>query len=211
MWYSAGEGIGAWIEISFKALYLVTKFRVKQRANPSERNKVLDLEFSDGSKQTFSLTNNDQIQEFAVASVQTQYIIIRIKEVFGTINNGGSFEFYGIECKNLSNDDSKEAKGVLKAAGVSVQKIPPLFKDNIVKPINVSCRESFSNSKKFKKTKMGLSDSVLVNCFSSCALTNWAVYGTTKYTKDSVICKAAFHDKKITSVGGQVKLYYLIY
>lgn len=205
MWYSSAEGIGAWIQVTFKDLYMVTKFEVQPRANPDERNKVIELEFSDGTKQSFTLINTDKRQTFTIKSVQTQYVTVRIKEVFGTRNNGGAYNFFGIECKNLqNNDDSKEATGELKAAGISPKKLPPLFKPPKDKVVNLSCRESFSNSKKFLKTKMGLGDYIIVNCFSSCAQSSFSVYGSGKYTKDSVICKAAFHDKKITSVGGQV-------
>lgn len=204
MWYSLGEGIGGWIKVIFQDLYMVTKFEVQPRANPNERNKVVELEFSDGSKQKFTMINTDKKQEFKVESVQTQYVILKIIEVFGTMNNGGAFNFYGIECKNLSTEDSKESNGLIKAAGVTPKKLPAMFKPPPEKVINLSCRDSFSNSKKFTKTKMGLGNFVIVNCFSSCSLSTWSVYGTSKYTKDSVICKAAFHDKKITSVGGQV-------
>ena len=211
MWYSLGEGIGGWIKVIFQDLYMITKLELQPRANPNERNKVIELEFSDGSKQKFTMINTDKKQEFKVESVQTQYVILKIIEVFGTMNNGGAFNFYGIECKNLSTEESKESNGLIKAAGVTPKKLPPMFKPPPEKVINLSCRDSFSNSKKFTKTKMGLGDFIIVNCFSSCSLSTWAVYGTGKYTKDSVICKAAFHDKKITSVGGQVKsiLYFI--
>ncbi len=204
MWYSSSEGIGAWIQVSFKGVFMVTKFEFVNRSNPNERNKSIELEFSDGSKQLFELINSDKKLTFNVKKVQTQYIIVRIKQVYGTINNGGCFNFYGIECKNLKNQTKMETTGILKAAGINPNAIAPLFKDTTIRIIGLSCRESFSNSKKFRRIKMGLGNSVIVNCFTSCATSIWAVYGTGKYTKDSAICKAAFHDKKITSIGGQV-------
>lgn len=189
---------------------MITKFEVQPRANPSERNKVLELEFMDGSKQRFNVINTDKRQEFTVQHVKTNYVIIRFVEVYGTINNGGAFNIFGIECKNLSIDDqnSKENErynGILKAAGITPKKLPALFKEAPDKPISLNCKDSFATSTKFKKTKMALGNSVLVNCYSSCSFSPYPIYGTSFYTKDSVICKAAFHDKKITAVGGLVK------
>lgn len=206
MWYSSAEGIGSWIQINFKGLYMVTKLEIKLRANPAERNKIFEVEFSDGSHQSITVVNTDKVQSFNIDRVQTQYVILKVKEVYGTINNGGSFNLYGIECKNLKIEESKESTGILKAAGVSPKKLKPLFIDDKEKVYNVSCRESFSNSKKFTKVKMALGNSIIVNCFTSCSMTPWDIYGTGKYTKDSAICKAAFHDKKITAAGGQVKV-----
>ena len=55
MWYSLGEGIGGWIKVIFQDLYMITKLELQPRANPNERNKVIELEFSDGSKQKFTM------------------------------------------------------------------------------------------------------------------------------------------------------------
>ena len=46
MWISKGEGVGAWIKIEFKDIYMITKFSHYPRANPAERNKEIELEFS---------------------------------------------------------------------------------------------------------------------------------------------------------------------
>ncbi len=207
MWYSKAQGIGAWLKITFKGLYMITKFSVKPRSNPAERNKQIELEFSDGAKQKFVMINTDKVQDFDVEKVQTQYIIIRVTKVFGTINNGGSFNFYGIECKNLetkTKDEAKGTNGLIKAAGLQPNKIPPLFNVETEPILRLSCQESVSNSKQFKQVKKAFGQRVLIQCYSGCSITPYMIFGTGKYTKDSAICKAAFHNKTINSLGGKV-------
>ena len=206
MWYSKGEGVGAWLQVLFKGLFIISRFEVKPRGNANERNKVIQLEFSDGSKQLFTMLNTDSIQKFDVQQVQTTYVIIKILQVYGTINNGGSFNFFGVECKNLSvvKKSSPGSKGLLKAAGVASKEMPPLFIIEKKVVVNVSCKDTFVNAEKFKTTKMDMGSHIIINCNSSCSLTPNIIYGTGKYTKDSAICKAAFHDNKITNAGGKV-------
>jgi len=206
MWYSKGEGVGAWLQLLFKGLFIITRFEVKPRRDGNERNKVIQLEFSDGSKQLFTMLNTDSIQKFNVQQVETTYVIVKILQVYGTINNGGSFNFFGVECKNLSlvNKSSPGSTGLLRAAGVASKEMPPLFILEKEEVINVSCKDTFVNAEKFKSIKMGRGSNIIINCNSSCSLTPNIVYGTGLYTRDSAICKAAFHDNKITNAGGKV-------
>ena len=208
MWYTKGEGVGGWLQINFKGVYIISKFEVRPRNNPNERNKVIELEFSDGSKQMFTILNNNDIQTFHLQDVETSYVIVKILEVYGTINNGGAFNFYGIECKNLEikEKESKEASGLLKASGVNPKEIPALFNVDHEEVIGVGCRENLVNSKKFRAVKMSEGNHIVVNCYSSCSLSYNLVYGSGRYTKDSAICKSAFHDRKIPGTGGKVKI-----
>ena len=57
---------------------------------------------------------------------------------------------------------------------------------------------------------MGEGNHAVVNCFSSCSLSPQLVYGNGRYTKDSAICKAAFHANKITNLGGKVYINILL-
>jgi len=206
MWFSRGEGVGAWLQVIFKGIFVITKFQVKPRGNPNERNKVIELEFSDGTSQQFTMLNTDSVQEFPVGLVQTSYVIVRFVEVFGTINNGGSFNFFGIQCKNLSLPPSNsKVTGLLKAAGADVKQIKAFFSVEEEEIIGVGCRDTLINApKKFGAVKMDEGNHAIVNCYSSCSTSHYTVYGTGRYTKDSAICKAAFHDRKITAAGGQV-------
>jgi hypothetical protein len=47
-----------------------------------------------------------------------------------------------------------------------------------------------------------------VSCPRGCKSVGSTVYGTSVYTSDSPICKAAIHAGVITDAGGQFKLYY---
>jgi len=208
MWFSKGEGIGAWFKLSFNGVFLVTKFQYKPRQNSNERNKVIELLFSDGSRQRFTIPNNDLTHELVLQKVQTQFVIVKIREVYGTINNGGAFNFFGIECKNLkSKGAKKESSGLMKAAGKDPKTIPPLFEIINKKIIPLNCMDSLSNSKILAGVPTSLGSSVEVRCFESCSDSPYMVYGNNKYTKDSAICKAAFHNKKIQANGGIVSIY----
>jgi hypothetical protein len=208
MWWSKGEGIGAWMQVIFKGLFIITRWEVTPRGNALERNKIMELEFSDGTKQRFTILNNSSVQNFPVAQVHTSYVIVKIIEVYGTINNGGSFNFFGMECKNLGipEKESKEANGLLRAAGLNPNEIPSLYEIDNTEVVGVGCRDSFVNSKKFKFTKMDENNFIIINCFNSCSLSSYLIYGNEKYTKDSAICKSAFHSKKISALGGKVIL-----
>ncbi len=210
MWYTRAQGVGSWLQVVFKGIYIVTKFQYRNRRNPNERNKVIELEFSNGDKQKFTLLNTYNIQTFNVKQVQTSYIIVKVREVYGTINNGFSINLWGIECKNLSlNHTSKESNGLLKAAGVNPKKIKALFNVKHEEVIGVGCRDNLINSKKFHGIKTGEGNHVTINCYSSCSLSPYLIYGNGRYTKDSALCKAAFHDRKISHTGGKVFYTYL--
>ena len=208
MWYTRGEGVGGWIQVIFKGIFVITKFEVKPRNNPNERNKVIQLEFSDGSKQRFTMLNNSSVQSFTVQSVETSYVIVKIIEVYGTINNGGSFNFYGVRCKNLEipEKESKEASGLIRASGINPKEIPALFNVESEEVVGVSCRDSLINNKKFKTIKMDEGRHIIINCSSSCSLSPYLIYGKGKYSKDSALCKAAYHNNKLSQQGGKVSL-----
>jgi len=48
MWTSNGEGLDAWIELNLKKKYQITRWEFKNRENPAERNKVIEVQFSNG-------------------------------------------------------------------------------------------------------------------------------------------------------------------
>jgi len=43
MWHSNGEGLDAWLEITLKKKYQITRWEYKNRENPAERNKVIEV------------------------------------------------------------------------------------------------------------------------------------------------------------------------
>jgi hypothetical protein len=215
IWSTMNEGIGAWIEIQFKGLFEIRKFEFKNKKNPSERNKSLELLFSDGRTQRINLKNTDDLLNFKVEPVRTTSIKITIRDVYGVINNGGSFKFYGVECLEVGgNSDSTNnylpdipeflpLKSVIKNKGFS-----PLFEREYKKPISLNCRDSITNSHKFESVNTLAGNKIIISCPESCATTDVPVYGgaNSNYTIDSAICKSAFHSGKITSSGGVVTM-----
>ena len=67
-----------WINTSFPASSLVTQFEYQQRGG-NAKNKGVTLTFSDGSTQSFTLLNNDDLQSFAlVPAVRTKSVRLSV-------------------------------------------------------------------------------------------------------------------------------------
>ena len=198
MWASNNEGVGAWIEVIFKKEILLTRFQYLDRKNPLERNSMIELTFSNGENKIINLINSSDVREFKFDLVKTSRVKITIKEVYGTINNGGAFKFYGIICQNILKETyfPKNIK--------NMGKIESLFKNNQHKIYKVNCKESFSNSNKFNYILKKEGTKIHIDCPESCINTNAPVYGNKKYSQDSALCRAAFHSDKLPSRGGKV-------
>ena len=214
MWASDSDGIGAWIYIKFRKVFKITKIEYRNRQNPSERNSKIEIRFSSGESKLISLKNNDEIFETNIESVQTDSIKFTIKEVYGTLNNGGAFNIYGLKCwyenEDIINDINKENNSKESDANVDKSKIPtnidPLFKMDSFKPIDLSCFDSLSNTIKIDTKLIKPGSKLTVFCPESCSLSMAYVFGTDLYTRDSSICKSAYHAKKISGLGGLVTI-----
>jgi hypothetical protein len=209
-WASRREGIGAWLNVEFKALFQVSKIKVMNRRNPAERNSLIIATFSNGEEFEMKLKNLDEVQEFKVEPpVKTNFVKFTIKGVYGTINNGASFQVYGTKCidaDDLDKDPAPQAKGLMKVAGINPKSMPALFKNQNTKPVSLTCKDSLSNSKKLDHVKQKPGNKVTVSCLEGCANSKGPVYGDGKYSKDSSICKAAFHAQKLKPEGGLVMI-----
>ncbi len=207
-WASRREGIGAWVNVEFKALHQVTKIRFYNRRIPSERNSLIVATFSNGDDFEMKLKNLDEVQEFKMEPpINTSFVKFTIKGVYGTINNGGSFQVFGTKCidaDDLDKAPAPQAKGLMKIAGVNPKAMPALFKNEDSKPVMLTCKDSLSNTKKLDHLKQKPGNKVTVRCQESCANAKGPVYGDGKYSKDSAICKAAFHAQKLKAEGGEV-------
>lgn len=193
MWASNGQGIGAWISIKFKAQYQITKIQVKDRSG-NERNSKLELSFGStgGDPIVIDLKNIDEIQEFPIPPVVASEIKITVKSVYSTINNGGSFNIYGIACMDsskLSNTGGSKTQNDEKRA-----------------PIKVQCSDTFRNKDNFERMNVKEGDSVKIICEETCALSNVAIYGDGIYSEDSSLCKAAFHAGVLSKAGDKLKV-----
>ena len=105
IWASNNEGVGAWIMLNFKGEFQLNRFQYKNRKNPAERNSKIELMFSNGETQIFNLKNSDEIHELKLETIKTKMVKITIRGVYGTINNGGAFNFFGVECSEGGDDD----------------------------------------------------------------------------------------------------------
>jgi hypothetical protein len=190
IWATKHEGIGSWIEITFSNLFLVTKFEIMNRLLPQERNSLIEAEFSDGSKMLIKLLNIDDLQTFEVKPPKkSKSVRFRITAVYGTINNGGSFNVYGIECKDI--DSLKSLPG--KNGQINPKELPPMFKDSNKSAISMVCKDSISNTKKLDHLIIKSGAKIEIKCFDTCEYSNYPIYGDMKYSKDSSICRSAFH------------------
>jgi len=200
MWASNNEGIGAWVSIKFNGLFEILKFVYKDRKNPAERNSHLILTFSNGETQDIFLKNTDEETTFNVDHIKATGVKIMIKGVYGTMNNGGAFSFVGIRCKSgdeeLDDDEDKKHQN----------KLIPFFVKSSLKLVTLNCRDSFSNTHKFDNLIIKPNVKVNVKCPESCANSDVPVYGIGQYSKDSAICRSAFHAQKIGSRGGIVTI-----
>ncbi len=204
IWASRREGIGAWIEINFSGLFYLTKFEILNRRNPQERNSLIEAQFSNGSKQLIKLLNIDDVQSFEVKPpVKTTSVKFTIKGVYGTINNGGGYNVYGLECKDVDNS-KKAAPG--PNGQIDPKSMEPIFKSQDKPPVILQCKDSLSNSKKLEHFKMKTGNKVKVRCQDTCMFTSFPIYGDLKYSKDSSICKAAFHSGVLSKANGLVWL-----
>lgn len=195
IWASKREGIGAWIEVQFTGLYYLTRFEIMNRRNPQERNSLIEVLYSNGSKQIIKLLNIDDVQQFEVKPpIKSSSVRFTIKGVYGTINNGGAFNVYGMECKDV-DDVKSSAPG--PNGQIDPRNMQPMFKSEGKHPIILLCKDSLSNTKKLDHFKMKNGSRVKVRCQDTCGFTRFPIYGNLKYSKDSSICKAAFHSGMI--------------
>ena len=210
MWSTRGEGFDAWIEVKFKNLFLITKIMYKDKKNPYERNSKLEIMFDDGSKQAFALKNSDDLKEIKIDPIKSSSVRITIKGVYGTINNGGAFKIIGVKCSNIEAKvetlSPAQAKIAEKTGVKDSSILPAFFKNEEKEIIRIKCKDSVSNSKKFKSVKKNFGNKVLLDCPESCSNTDFIVYGDLFYTKDSALCKSAFHSQKLSAEGGKVWL-----
>ena len=92
-WASNGEGVGAWIKAYFKKPHQVKKIQLIQRANEDERNREVELEFSEGETKKWVLEKGKQSTQIQSSltlgsAILTRSLKVTITEVFNTINNG---------------------------------------------------------------------------------------------------------------------------
>ena len=204
IWATRHEGIGAWIEAKFKDTYFLTRVEIKNRRSPQERNSLLEISFPDGKKQLVKLPNSEDVINIPIdPPTKSNMIRFTIKGVYGTVNNGGSFKIFGLECKDIDNDvltssayintSAAVTGGMASQGGLNPKMLAPLFKPQEKPPVLLLCKDSLSNVKKLDHVKLKPGFQVKIRCLETCYDTKYPVYGDLKYSKDSAICKSAYH------------------
>ncbi|GAB1601953.1 hypothetical protein Ahia01_000473900 [Argonauta hians] len=104
MWMSKTEGVGSWIKLGFSTFYLIKRARIMQHSSIHEQTKDIMMTFSDGSNQTFTLSENngtswkDEVaiwDDFHLKPVLTNTVNISVLSVYSSYNNGfRELEFY---------------------------------------------------------------------------------------------------------------------
>ncbi len=198
------------MNVEFQEMFQITKISYKNRRNPAERNAQITATFGNGDEHLMNFKDTDELVSFNIdPPVLSQSVKFTISKVYGTINNGGSFQIYGSKCidaDDLDKPNTPQANGLEKVAGVNPKALKPLFNVEDSKAVVLLCKDSLSNSKKLDHVKQKPGNKVIVRCVESCANSRGVIYGENKYSKDSAICKAAFHSTKLKAEGGLVKL-----
>lgn len=232
MWAANSDGVGAWISIKFKKIFKITRIEYRNRKNSTERNSKIEALFSSSEMQTFYLKNDDEIISYKVNSVRANSVKFTIRGVYAMNNNGGSFNIYGMNCYREIDEEAEDEIEFQKEKSShrlheisekiysgensnSIEKLEtpippsqvlPLFTRDAKKPITLTCYDSLTNSSKFDRINLTTNKKIVVKCPESCAMSDIFIYGTFVYSKDSGICKSAFHSGKMSAVGGLVVL-----
>lgn len=104
MWMTKNEGEDSWIKLKFSNFYLIKVARIMQHSSSHEQSKDILMTFSDGSQQTFTLTENNETSwkkdlaiwdKFDLEPVLTNTVNITVLSVYTAYNNGfRELEFY---------------------------------------------------------------------------------------------------------------------
>lgn len=172
MWASNGEGVGAWLEVTFKQEYQIIALEIKNRDNPGERVKELEAKFSNGDSIIIKLRSRDRPSLIKLSPTVTKSLRLTLNSVYGTINNGLSVKIIGLPCK-------REENGLIA--------IPKQ------KTITLRCDHNLINNEFLLKLDLQIGDRFIAFCSSSCVDQSVNIYGSLVYSEDSSICKAAYH------------------
>lgn len=111
------SGLGEWIQVNFEGEKNLTSFRIWNGTftsydmwTRSNRIKEIELEFSDGSKQSFTLTDAMSGELVELTPVKTTSVKMRIKSVY----NGSTFTDTAIS-EVVFYDDAKDGTAKVKS------------------------------------------------------------------------------------------------
>jgi len=201
-WSSQAEGKDAYMKVSFDSFYLITRLEYKDKKNPLERNSSIKVYLSNGYSQIFHLENTDETVELKFDSPRkANSMTIKIKDTFGTMNNGFSVKVFGYKCISI-NILSNTSTDISFMFGSKASNLPTLFNFSQKNTLHLDCGDSISNNNNFEDL-MHLSQ-IEIFCASICKYSLVPVYGTDYYSKDSALCKAAYHSGVLLKGGTKI-------
>lgn len=102
-WATQGEGMCSWITLQFAKPVKVNMMKYANRIG-KERNKGVQLQFSDGSVETVQLKDDFNLNSFQFPEKITRFVKIQVKSTYSTLNNGAKeIEFWHIDGLNCAD------------------------------------------------------------------------------------------------------------
>jgi len=93
-WGTNGEGMCSWITLQFGKPVTINMMKYANRV-AKERNKAVQLQFSDGSVETVQLRDDYDLHSFTFPEKVTRSVKIQVKSTYSTLNNGArEIEFW---------------------------------------------------------------------------------------------------------------------
>ena len=103
-WATDNEGAGLFVRIGFDGPYVIDSIALANRIDGG-KNQDIALEFSDGSTQSITLSNDATLQYFQLDPVETEWVKITVDSVYEQNNNG--FQEIKIYSPSASGIDSE--------------------------------------------------------------------------------------------------------
>ena len=183
IWASNGEGVGSYIEIRFKKEYQVTRIQYVNRVNAAERNRLLEINLGLDNVKKVILRNSDKIVNIPLETPAiTSAIKFQFEGVYSTLNNGGAFNIFGLDCKPMMPELTAEELSETVA-------------------VHLNCAHNLNNNDEISKKNLYAGEKFLAQCNSNCLdSTKAVVFGDLIYAEISSICKAAAHSGVLKGV-----------
>jgi len=102
-WGTNGEGLCSWITLNFGKPVEINTLAYANRI-AEERNKDIQLEFSDGSVEAVTLRNDSNLNSYHFAEKTSSFVKIHVKSTYSTMNNGArEIQFWFINYSDCSD------------------------------------------------------------------------------------------------------------
>lgn len=102
-WGTNGEGLCSWITLNFGKPVRINTLAYANRI-AKERNKDVQLEFSDGSVESMTLRNDSNLNSYHFTEKTSSFVKIHVKSTYSTMNNGArEIQFWYINYRDCAD------------------------------------------------------------------------------------------------------------